>query len=208
MTPRWTSSRKDAVGTAYAASSRVWFTMSHGILNEIYYPTIDRPQVRDMEFLFTDGETFFHEEKRHLQHEFEYIDNDALGVRMVERDPMGRYALTKEVVCDPHHPIVLQRIKITGEEDVLRRMKVYALMAPHIEVGGANNNGRGVEVAGMNALLCWKRQISLAMGADCGFTRVSCGYVGMSDGWQDLAKNMKMEWEFGEALDGNIAVMG
>jgi len=208
MAPRWTSSRKDAVGTAYAASSRVWFTMSHGILNEIYYPTIDRPQVRDMEFLFTDGETFFHEEKRHLQHEFEYIDNDALGVRMVERDPMGRYALTKEVVCDPHHPIVLQRIKITGEEDVLRRMKVYALMAPHIEVGGANNNGRGVEVAGMNALLCWKRQISLAMGADCGFTRVSCGYVGMSDGWQDLAKNMKMEWEFGEALDGNIAVMG
>ena len=42
--PRWTSSEKDAVSTAYAASSRVWFTVSHGTLNEIYYPTIDRPQ--------------------------------------------------------------------------------------------------------------------------------------------------------------------
>ena len=62
--PRWTSSEKDAVSTAYAASSRVWFTVSHGTLNEIYYPTIDRPQTRDMELLFTDGETFFHEEKR------------------------------------------------------------------------------------------------------------------------------------------------
>ena len=64
--PRWTSSRKDCVGMAYSASSRIWFTVSHGILNEIYYPTIDRPQTRDMEFLLTDGETFVHEEKRDL----------------------------------------------------------------------------------------------------------------------------------------------
>ena len=66
LEPRWTSSVKDAVGTAYSASSRVWFTCSHGILNEIYHPTIDRAQVRDMEFLVTDGETFVHEEKRDL----------------------------------------------------------------------------------------------------------------------------------------------
>ena len=51
LEPRWTSSVKDAVGTAYSASSRVWFTCSHGILNEIYHPTIDSAQVRDMEFL-------------------------------------------------------------------------------------------------------------------------------------------------------------
>ncbi len=51
LEPRWTSSRKDAVSTAYAASSRVWFTLSHGTLNEVYYPTIDRPQTRDMELM-------------------------------------------------------------------------------------------------------------------------------------------------------------
>ena len=60
--PRWTSSVKDAVGTAYAASSRIWFTCAYGVLNEIYHPTIDRAQVRDMEFLITDGETFVSEE--------------------------------------------------------------------------------------------------------------------------------------------------
>src|ERR1700712_2343653 len=54
LEPRWTSSKKDAVGTAYAASSKIWFTVSHGKLKEIYYPTIDRPQTRDMELLFTD----------------------------------------------------------------------------------------------------------------------------------------------------------
>ena len=39
--PRWTRSAKDAVGTAYSASSKVWFTTSAGVLNEVYYPTID-----------------------------------------------------------------------------------------------------------------------------------------------------------------------
>ncbi len=90
LEPRWTSSVKDAVGTSYSGSSRAWFTCSHGILNEIYHPTIDRAQVRDMEFLVTDGETFAHEEKRDLITTFEYIHQETLGVRYVNRDPEGR----------------------------------------------------------------------------------------------------------------------
>src|SRR5580693_8873079 len=35
---RWTSSAKVGVGTALNRVSRVWFTISHGILNEVYYP--------------------------------------------------------------------------------------------------------------------------------------------------------------------------
>ena len=45
-------------------------------------------------------------------------------------------------------------------------------------------------------------------GPSCGFTRVSCGFVGASDGWQDLMQNFKMDWEFGSATNGNVAVMG
>src|SRR5260370_7400408 len=43
MEPRWTSSVKDAVGTAYSPSSRIWFTASPAILNETSHPTIDHP---------------------------------------------------------------------------------------------------------------------------------------------------------------------
>jgi glucoamylase len=62
--PRWSRSAKDVVGTAYSTASRIWYTVSRGILNEVYYPTIDRPQIRDLQFLVTDGETFFHDERR------------------------------------------------------------------------------------------------------------------------------------------------
>jgi glucoamylase len=206
--PRWSSSAKDLVGTAYSASSRVWYTVSHGILNEIYYPTIDRPQTRDMEFLLTDGESFFHEEKRDLDRKFEYIDPDALAVRLTHSDPDGRYTLTKEIISDPHHSVVLMRVRLSGEEQTLARLKVYALLAPHLEVGGAGNSGGMLDVAGKRVLLAWKNSTSLAMTADCGFTRSSCGYVGASDGWQDLMDNFRMDWEFGTALDGNIALTG
>jgi len=208
LLPRWTSSAKDAVGTAYSSSSRTWFTISHGILNEIYYPTIDRPQTRDMEFLITDGETFFHEEKRDLDQEFAYIDADALGVRIRCSDREGRYRLTKEIISDPHFPVVLIHVRLDGMEEVLRRLKVYALMAPHVDGGGAVNSARVVDVAGKKALVAWRDGSSLAMAADCGFSRASCGYVGASDGWQDLKQNFAMDWQFGMALNGNVAVMG
>jgi glucoamylase len=208
MPPRWTSSEKQAVGTAYSASSRVWYTVSHGILNEIYYPTIDRPQVRDMGFLISDGETFFHEEKRDLIRSFEYMDNEALGVRLTGRDPQGRYALIKEIISDPHQPAVLTHVRMEGDPDFLSRLKVYALLAPHLEVGGAGNSARAIDVGGKRVLLAWKGHTSLAMATDCGFSRTSCGYVGSSDGWTDLNQNFQMNWEFDQAFDGNIALMG
>ncbi len=208
LEPRWTSSVKDAIGTAYAASSRVWFTCSHGILNEVYHPTIDHAQVRDMEFLVTDGETFAHEEKRDLITTFEYIHPEALGVRYVNRDPEGRYSLTHEIICDPHHSVVMQWVKIEGHEELLPRLKVYALLAPHLDGGGAGNTARAVDIAGRKMLLAWKNEWSLAMGASCGFSRVSCGFVGASDGWRDVMETYRMRSEFGSATNGNIAVMG
>ncbi len=206
--PRWTSSRKDAVCTAYAESSRVWFTCSHGILNEIYHPTIDRAQVRDMGFLVTDGMSFAHEEKRDMVSTFEYIHQETLGVRYINRDPDGRYSLTKEIICDPHHAVVLQRVRLEAEPELLPRLKVFALLAPHLDGGGADNSARAVDFAGHKALLAWRNEWSLVMGASGGFARVGCGFIGASDGWRDLMDNFKMDWEFGSATGGNIAMMG
>jgi glucoamylase len=66
---RWTHGAKVAVGTAYSTSSRVWYTLDAGCVTEVYYPTIDTPQIRDLQFLFTDGETFFHDERRNFTSE-------------------------------------------------------------------------------------------------------------------------------------------
>src|SRR3954470_121121 len=105
--PRWTRSDKDGVGTAYSDLSRIWFTISKGILNEVYFPTVDRPQIRDLQYLITDGTTFFHDERRHLTSTLEYLDPHGLGVQITSADPDDRYTIHKQIITDPHQPCVL-----------------------------------------------------------------------------------------------------
>jgi glucoamylase len=206
--PRWTHSAKDGVGTAYAASSQIWFTFWNGIITEVYYPTVDRPQLRDLQYLITDGKSFFHEEKRHLKSAFERLSDHSLGYRCTNSDPDGRYAIVKEIITSPHLACVLQRTKLTGDEAFVSKLRMYALCAPHLEVGGWGNNGYIVELNDRKILMAQKEGTWLAMVATVPFSRVSCGYVGRSDGWTDIAGNFKMDWEFNHANNGNIALTG
>jgi glucoamylase len=206
--PRWTHGAKDGVGTAYAASSRVWFTFWNGIVTEVYYPTVDRPQLRDLQYLITDGKSFFHDEKRNLESRLEHLPDHGLGYRCTNSDPAGRYAIVKEIITDPHLACVLQHTRLTGDESFLSGLRMYALCAPHIEVGGWGNNGLVARVAGRTVLIAEREGTWLALAATVPFSRVSCGYVGKSDGWTDLAGNFQMDWEFDRAPDGNIALTG
>ncbi len=206
--PRWTHGGKDGVGTAYATSSRIWFTLWHGIITEVYYPTVDRPQLRDLQYLITDGRSFFHEEKRHLQSNSERLSDHTLGYRCTNSDPDGRYAIVKEIITDPQLACVIQRTAITGDDSFISGLRFYALCAPHLEVGGWGNNGYVTDVCGRKVLMARKNRTWLALTATVPFSRVSCGYVGASDGWTDLADNFQMDWEFDEAPGGNVALMG
>jgi glucoamylase len=67
----WTSSAKDMVGRTLR-TSRQWFTLGFGIVNEVYYPRVDIPQIRDLGFIVADGEGFWAEVNR--------IDNYELRV--------------------------------------------------------------------------------------------------------------------------------
>ena len=206
--PRWTHGDKDGVGTAYAASSRIWFTLWNGVITEVYYPTVDHPQIRDLQYLVTDGRTFFHEEKRHLKSQCERLSDHALGYRITNVDPGGRYAIIKKVITDPHSGCILQHTHLSGDETFISTLRLYTLCAPHLQVGGSSNNGHVIEVAGRKILMAQKKGIWLALCSTVDFSRTSCGYVGRSDGWTDLAGNFQMDWEFDDAPDGNIALTG
>jgi len=207
ISPRWTHGAKEAVGTAYSTSSRVWFTVSGGVLSEIYYPTVDRPQVRDLQYLVSDGKTFFHDVRRHLHSSVEYISECGLGVRIINEDPEGRYRLINHVIGDPHQPCVLIETRLEGDKDFLSRLHLYVLLAPHLEVGGWGNSGNLTEIAGRSFLTAHREGTWLALGASVPFLRSSCGYVGASDGWQDVAHSFKMKYEFAAAEDGNVALV-
>ena len=209
MRPGWTHSNKSAVGTAYSTASRLWFTLWKGIVTEVSFPTIDRPQLRDLQYLITDGQSFFHEEKRHLNFEIERLSEGSLGYRAINIDPAGRYTIVKDIIADPHLACLLQRTRVTAPDPAfLDTLHVYALCAPHLEVGGYGNTGYVKLVNGRPVLMASKGRTWMAMGATAPFARTSCGFVGASDGWTDLHDNFAMDWDFDTATDGNIALTG
>jgi glucoamylase len=207
--PRWTSSSKDGLGTARSEGCRLWFTLSHGIVNEIYYPTVDQPNTRDFEFLISDGKTFCHQEKCDLDHRIEYPERNCLFYRLVNAERDGRYQLVKEVLTDSHRSVFLMRTRLEVSDESLRgKLSVYALLAPHLARYGAGNSGYWSEISANKLLRAERAGVHLVMGCNTGFSRRSVGYVGASDGWQDVMNHFKMEWEFCVAENGNIALTG
>jgi glucoamylase len=179
----------------------VWFTIARGVLTEVYWPTLDRPQVRDLQFLVTDGETFFHDERRHMDYTVEPIDPDALGYRVVQVDRDGQYRLEKEIITDSDLSSVVMRVRFEGEPD----LRLFLLTAPHLEIGGYRNHGEIAEVGDKTILMASKHQTWLTIGASIPFRKASVGYVGQSDGWQDLSQHLDMTVEY-DCAEGNIAL--
>lgn len=205
--PRWTRSTKEGIGTAYHTSCRAWFTHSHGVINELYYPNADCPNTRDLQFLITDGATFCHEERRDLEYEIEYPEKSTLYYRLTTTDPERRYRLIKEVITDPHASVFLMKTRL----EVLRKefegkLKVYALLAPHMKRLGQGNSGWWSDVDCRPVFRVQREDLHMVFGGAPDFTRRSVGYVGFSDGWQDLMDNFRMDWEFQKAENGNIAL--
>ena len=205
--PRWSHANKDGVGTAYDLESRIWFTIWNGMLTEIHYPTIDRPQMRDVQFLFVDGEGQFFDEVRDMRHETERI-TPSQGYRVTSREKSNQFSLVKEFIADPRRASVLIHAELKGTEEYLKGLKVYLLCNPHLDVAGEHNNARLAEVSGREILVAEKDDRWMVAGANCGFSKLSCGYVGRSDGYTDLQANHEMTWDFDHAPDGNVALTG
>ncbi|REK12737.1 MAG: glucan 1,4-alpha-glucosidase [Planctomycetota bacterium] len=204
--PRWTRSDKSAVGTAYFAGSRLWFTLAAGIVSELYYPTLDRPQTRDLQYMISDGKSFFHDERRDTTCHLEQLSEHSLGFRLTNSNEEYGYRIVKEIITDPHYACLLVHTRLEGDESLLETLNLYALLAPHLGGGGRGNSACVDTVAGREVMLAHKDGVWLALGASAPLLRRSCGYVGTSDGWTDLANNFQMDWEFDAADNGNVAL--
>ncbi len=63
ISPTWSSSDKDFVTTALGGT-RLWATVGHGIINEVYWPTTGHPQIRDLGFYLVGSQRWIDLEAR------------------------------------------------------------------------------------------------------------------------------------------------
>ena len=206
--PRWTSSAKTGVGTALNQHSKVWFTLSHGILNEVYFPRVDQACTRDLGFIVTDGREFFSEEKRHCTFENTPLEPGVPVFELINTESSGRYRIHKEVLTDPYRHVVLQKIRFEPLQGQLSDYRLYALLSPHLANCGTGNTAWVGDYKGVPMFFAEHEKSALALASSAPWRKMSVGFVGYSDGWQDLSQHFQMEWEYTRAENGNIACTG
>jgi glucoamylase len=204
--PRWTSSAKSGVGTALRATSRVWFTLSHGILNEMYYPRVDRACMRDLGLIVTDGYAFFSEEKRHAQHQVAYLAEGVPAYRLTNTCRDERYRIEKEIIADSQQDAVLQHTCFAPLRGALEDYHLYVLLAPHLGNQGSGNTAWVGDHKGVPMLFAERDGVALALACSAPWVQCSVGFVGTSDGWQDLVQHKQMTWTYSRAENGNVAL--
>lgn len=206
ITPRWTSSAKTGVGTALNRASRVWFTLSHGIFDEIYYPREDRACTRDMGLIVTSGTDFFSEEKRHTHQQIETLAQGVPAYRLLNTCEDGRYQIEKEILTDPRRDVVLQYTRFIPLQGKLEDFRLYVTLAPHLSNEGMNNDGWVSDYKGVPMLFAERDGAALALVCSAPWLKRSVGFVGTSDGWQDIHQHNQMIWEYTHAENGNVAL--
>jgi glucoamylase len=204
----WPAAAKDIVMTALG-TSRVWATLAHGIVTEVYWPAVDQPQIRDLGFLVA-GAGWWRELKRVDSYTLSASD-PTIQLPTIVHSADG-YQVTLRPVVDPDRDAVLVAYAITGAG-----VRLYPLLAAHLGIYrpaaeddwpafGADN------IAWVdpddNTLFASSRARCVCLAASPAFTRASAGYVTDSDGWTDFSRHQAMTWTFGEAGPGVVALMG
>ncbi len=205
---RWTSSAKSGVGTALNTTSEVWFTLSHGILNEIYYPRVDQACTRDMGFIITDGKDFFSEEKRHTKNKVEFLADGIPVYKLTNKCKSGYYEITKEILADPSRDCIIQKVKFEVKNNLFENPHIYALLAPHLGNYGSGNTAWVDDYKGTPMIFAQRGNTALAIACDVGWLNRSVGFAGRSDGWADLYENKKLTEVYERAENGNVALLG
>lgn len=205
---RWTSSAKSGVGTSLGHASRVWFTLSHGILNEIYYPRVDQACTRDLGIIITDGRDFISEEKRHASSLVTYIADGVPAYHLANTCREGRYRIEKDIITDPLRDVVLQQTRFTALRGNRENYHCYVLLAPHLGNHGAGNTAWVGDYKGAPMLFAERDGNALALACSAPWNKRSVGFVSISDSWQDITRNKIMTWEYARAENGNVAMCG
>ena len=194
----WTPADKHGFGTATGTTSKVWYTLEHGELTEVYYPDLGTPSLRDLQFLVTDGATFADRERDATTSAVQLVDPRSLTYRQVDTATSGRYRITKTYVTDPGRSTVL--LDVSFQSLTGRPYQVYAYVDPSLTNDGMDDSGS----CGSGSLVATDGHTASAVLAAPAFAQTSCGYLGTSDGWTDLRSDYALDGHYSSAPNGNV----
>src|ERR1700752_1489043 len=155
----WATAAKNGFGTSATLTSKVWFTLANGVMTEVFYPTIDLPNVQSLQ-LYVETVNRIESEINDTIHRLEVPNPAALTFRQINTAKSGAYTITKTYITDPRRPTVLIDIEINSRSD----LHAYVTYDPSLNNSGWHDEGRIVP----GAVLATDKNISSALMSSCG----------------------------------------
>jgi glucoamylase len=162
-TPNWLPADKQGFGTSRTLASKVWFTLERGELSEVYYPTLDTPSFRDLQFS-VDGVN----ERDGTVHRVVLLDPSSLTYRQINTDQHHRWRLTKTYVTDPRRSSVMVDVQFQSLDGRRHRVSMLANAAP------SNETDTTLGSCSRSGVLASDAQMAIAIAARPALGRPSC----------------------------------
>jgi glucoamylase len=192
----WNESNVTGFADSLGSSSKVWYTLGDGELENVFYPQADTPDTFGLQYIVTDGSSFTATETADTSHAISLADPTSLVWQQVNTATNGDFTITKTYIADPSRSVVL--IQTTFDNLTSRPLQLYADYLPQLNNDGMGNTGGTDSASG--DLVSSNGSVSSALAASTGFTQTTSGYVGSSsDGGAQLASSQALTSTYSSA---------
>ena len=198
------SAAKNGFGTANTLASRVWFTLNDGVMTEVYYPTLDVPNVQMLQLIVVTPDGKVETESENTTHAIEVTDNaHSLSFRQENSAKSGAYVIRKSYVTDPDRDTLLVSVSFRAWKTDSNAYKLYVYYDPALNNSGMHDSAWTEG----NALIAEDADRVSALIADPVFAETTNGYLGTSDGLEQLRTGKRLI-DYQRAADGNVVQVG
>jgi len=202
----WNESNVGGFADSLGASSKVWYTLGDGELENAFYPETDTPDTYGLQYVVTNGTSFGDTETTGTTHAISLADPTSLTWKQVNTATNGDFTITKTYIADPTRSVIL--VQTTFDNLSSSPLSLYVDYHPYLDNDGMGNTGGTDSASG--DLEAVNGSVASALSASTGFTQTSTGYVGTaSDGETMLTSDYSLTSTYSSASTaGHIDQVG
>src|SRR6266436_6880927 len=137
----WPTAAKQGFGAANTTRSKVWFTLADGVMTEVYYPTLDVPNVQTLQLIIVAADGKVETESEDTNHSIQVLDNArSLSFRQENRAKSGAYVISKSYVTDPDRDSLLISVSFRAWKTDSSAYKLYVYYDPSLNNSGMHDS--------------------------------------------------------------------
>jgi glucoamylase len=175
----WNEPSVTGFADSLGASSKVWYTLGNGELENAFYPETDTPDTYGLQYVVTNGSSFTDLETTGTTHTTTLADPTSLTWQQVNTATNGDFTITKTYIADPSRSVIL--VQTTFDNTSSSPLYLYVDYHPYLDNDGMGNTGGTDSASG--DLEAEGGSVASALTSSLGFTQTSTGYAGTaSDG--------------------------